>query len=1184
MKKIFTFLLVILTVNSFAVDWYSNKEMLNDAGKTLRDSKDTLWYSYVSGPVHVFSINAERATFLNVNDFGLEYPINLHAINSYLYDPGYAYSYKIYDKDGTTLLWELEEPDTARVDFYNIHIFDTPMVMRDDFWIVVVPLEGNNPRLVSSYTTMSGHSFYKDEVGNWTPFTDNADNYEWVIDFSLSPYAGTDIFPPIVRELTGTTAFKNVPMIISSTIQEQSAMNVVTGQYNIGAGWFDFLMEPVSKTNYNYTGIIPGQPHGTTGLVRIYAEDTLANSSTSVEYPILWSQDIPLISEKFEGETFPPAGWALENAYPEVTDGGFIHGIFYETVFDSLLIWDGKQAFHNYIDGDQDDWLISPKISVPSDNLTVLSFTQRVSWMSYMVYHGVSVTTDLVNWTEIYTGAPTADPSDPTGDLSILETTVLNLSAYKGQDIYIGFNYKGYFASEWHIDDVEVIYDSSAPEVVSISANPALLPVVGAYVNNPMELILAVSDVSGVASVIGHYAFGAETGDVIFTRSKGDETWTGTIPSMAAAVTGTIYFDLTDIGGLTATTSNYSIEFVNDTDGPIINYCSGRQAFIDLPMNLELSFKDESAIAQVKGHYSKDNWITQYDFDLIPSKIHEYTYLGTIPAETEQVLNGIVKFTITDTAGNSTISSEYTVKWFDGAITLYDNFESGTYNWILTGDWGLETSAYTSASHSLTESPDSVYTANNSSSATVANSIDLSGHYPYGSSSANIRFWCKYDIEQEFDYMYFEVSDDNGSTWNRHKTWTGEGVDWHEETIDLSMYTGSNQVKFRWFFVSDSGYEVNGMNIDDVTVSVYYNPNDHPVIIHDGPEFYEGTLNEYTSTATVYDMDGIDSVWVEYTVDSLQLETLLPVYTSENIWEFTIPQYPAGSRIDYVIKASDASEDHLESYTKTYSYIQGIYKAYDSGIASYYKLLENNNAMAVKITMNEDPYIYAYLLSILIRNYADAGHLSDDMQVHVWSDNYGSPGPELIPPFDVTPAATLSDNSAFTICDLRDLGFWASGDIWVGISSPYGKVYSLIESPIEAGTTAYERSSSGIWNGTEWTWSLEPEFNYQIRAITYPLDGIEDETLPENTELHQNYPNPFNPETTIKYSLKSEGQVTLSVFNTKGELVNRLVNEMKTAGNHSVNFNGDGLNSGIYFYRLSVNGKLVQSKKMMMLK
>ena len=105
-----------------------------------------------------------------------------------------------------------------------------------------------------------------------------------------------------------------------------------------------------------------------------------------------------------------------------------------------------------------------------------------------------------------------------------------------------------------------------------------------------------------------------------------------------------------------------------------------------------------------------------------------------------------------------------------------------------------------------------------------------------------------------------------------------------------------------------------------------------------------------------------------------------------------------------------------------------------------------------------------------------------------------------------------------------------------------------------------------------------------IGAYEWQGVGIENNSLPEVSRLHQNYPNPFNPQTEISYSLKSEGQVVLSVFNTKGELVSSLVNEIKKAGNHSVNFNGEGLNSGIYFYRLSVNNKVVASKKMMMLK
>jgi hypothetical protein len=112
--------------------------------------------------------------------------------------------------------------------------------------------------------------------------------------------------------------------------------------------------------------------------------------------------------------------------------------------------------------------------------------------------------------------------------------------------------------------------------------------------------------------------------------------------------------------------------------------------------------------------------------------------------------------------------------------------------------------------------------------------------------------------------------------------------------------------------------------------------------------------------------------------------------------------------------------------------------------------------------------------------------------------------------------------------------------------------------------------------GDVWICKFDQDGNYvNINNYATEIDGY---------ELYQNYPNPFNPSTAISYALTSESQVTLSVFNTKGELVRSLVNEKKPAGNHSVNFNGEGLNSGIYFYRLNVDGKAVQSRKMMMLK
>jgi len=83
--------------------------------------------------------------------------------------------------------------------------------------------------------------------------------------------------------------------------------------------------------------------------------------------------------------------------------------------------------------------------------------------------------------------------------------------------------------------------------------------------------------------------------------------------------------------------------------------------------------------------------------------------------------------------------------------------------------------------------------------------------------------------------------------------------------------------------------------------------------------------------------------------------------------------------------------------------------------------------------------------------------------------------------------------------------------------------------------------------------------------------------------LNQNFPNPFNPTTSIQFNLPEAGQVKLVVFNVIGEKVAELVNKNMEAGNHDVEFNASELNSGIYVYKIEVNG-FIQIRKMMLVK
>ncbi len=95
-----------------------------------------------------------------------------------------------------------------------------------------------------------------------------------------------------------------------------------------------------------------------------------------------------------------------------------------------------------------------------------------------------------------------------------------------------------------------------------------------------------------------------------------------------------------------------------------------------------------------------------------------------------------------------------------------------------------------------------------------------------------------------------------------------------------------------------------------------------------------------------------------------------------------------------------------------------------------------------------------------------------------------------------------------------------------------------------------------------------------------------------NFMLKQNYPNPFNPVTTITYTLfhnpsplvRGEGaKVTLKIYDVLGKEITTLVNENKNPGMYTVIFNGEGLSSGVYFYRLTA-GKYSEIKTMILQK
>jgi hypothetical protein len=107
----------------------------------------------------------------------------------------------------------------------------------------------------------------------------------------------------------------------------------------------------------------------------------------------------------------------------------------------------------------------------------------------------------------------------------------------------------------------------------------------------------------------------------------------------------------------------------------------------------------------------------------------------------------------------------------------------------------------------------------------------------------------------------------------------------------------------------------------------------------------------------------------------------------------------------------------------------------------------------------------------------------------------------------------------------------------------------------------------------------------EVRTFRRIVTGVEDtRALPTTLTLSQNYPNPFNPTTRIEFGLPSESHIRLEVYNLLGEQVATLVDEVRTAGYHTVSFDAARLPSGLYFYRLMSGERTTMIRKMVLMK
>jgi len=361
-----------------------------------------------------------------------------------------------------------------------------------------------------------------------------------------------------------------------------------------------------------------------------------------------------------------------------------------------------------------------------------------------------------------------------------------------------------------------------------------------------------------------------------------------------------------------------------------------------------------------------------------------------------------------------------------------------------------------------------------------------------------------------------------------------------------------------------------------------------------------------TISTDVTDNIGVDSVWVKWYKNSTStgIKRFNLAKTGGINWSAkfnsTITDVAINDSIFYRVFARDISTEHNMDSTSMYRFIITSPEIITIGSGT------TSSNFPFTTYWKDGRTQYLYLASEL------SGIFSFQYIFKIGFDVISIGGPAMTDfkiSYKNTTLTTLSafDSAGFTVVyystsytpqstgwnmiHLTNLIQYTGGNLLLDIcynNTTYTSYSTVKSTPITG--MAYGRYNDlteplGGCDYTAWTLSTGPpgRANTRFQIMNPNSVGNSTKEIPNSYSLSQNYPNPFNPTTKINFALPKQGLVTLKIYDVLGREVRTLVNEVKSAGQYSVDFNASEFSSGVYFYKLE-SGTFSETKRMLLIK